>query len=176
MSEPAKGGPVERRRFLGVFTALAGVGLAALALGAQALAALRALVPNVLYEKPRRAKLGAPEAFADGITYLEDQNIFLVKEGSTFQAMSAVCTHLGCTVKLARFNPPRTVQRDGKTVEERQEFHCPCHGSRYHGDGVNYAGPAPRPLDRFQVSRAPEDGQLVVDLGRKAGLEDRFTV
>ncbi len=172
MSEPGPEGRVGRRRFLGAIPLVA----VAAALAAQAFAALRALVPNVLYEKPRRAKLGPPEAFADGTTYLEEQNVFLVKEGSTFQAISAVCTHLGCTVKLARLKAPKTVVREGKTVEERQEFHCPCHGSLYHGDGVNYAGPAPRPLDRFEVSRAPEDGQVIVDLGKKAGLEDRFTI
>jgi len=172
MSEPGPDGELGRRRFLGKIPLVA---LAA-ALAAQAAAALRALVPNVLYEKPRRAKLGQPEMFADGTTYLEEQNVFLLKEGNTFQAISAVCTHLGCTVKLVRLNPAQPIERGGKTLEERQEFHCPCHGSRYRGDGVNYEGPAPRPLERFEVSRAPEDGQVVVDLGKVVGLEDRFTV
>ncbi len=163
---------VGRRDLLGIAALTAAIA----GLAAQAAAALRALIPNVLYEPARRAKLGPPEGFADGTTYLEEQNIFLIKEGSTFQAVSGVCTHLGCTVKLVRLNEPKTIEHDGKRIEERQEFHCPCHGSRYYGDGFNYAGPAPRPLDRFHVSRAPEDGQLVVDLGRKAGPEDRFTV
>ncbi len=163
---------IGRRSFLGTAsTAALCAGIAV-----EAGACLRALVPNVLYEKPRRAKVGAPESFADGTTYLEDQNVFLLKEGMTFQAISAVCTHLGCTVKLVRLAEPKTVEAGGKKLEERQEFHCPCHGSRYRGNGVNYEGPAPRPLDRFRVSRAPDDGQLVIDLGTKAGVEDRFTV
>jgi cytochrome b6-f complex iron-sulfur subunit len=42
------------------------------------------------------------------------------------------------------------------------KFKCPCHGSGYYKSGLNFEGPAPRPLDRFQIS-VGEDGQLVVD-------------
>ena len=41
-------------------------------------------------------------------------------------------------------------------------FKCPCHGSRYFRDAVNFFGPAPRPMDRIHVEVAP-DGKLFVD-------------
>jgi cytochrome b6-f complex iron-sulfur subunit len=161
-----------RRGFLGKASFLTVVG----AFLAQSFSYVRALVPNLLYERPQRAKIGAPDAFADGTTYLEEQNLFIVKEGSSFYAMSATCTHLGCTVKPVRLNEPKVIEEDGKRVTIRQEFHCPCHGSRFYGDGRNYAGPAPRPLDRYKLTRAPEDGRLVVDLGARVDQEYRLTV
>lgn len=163
---------VSRRSFLGKASAITVVG----AFFAQGFYYLRALVPNVLYEKPQRAKVGTPAAFAEGYTYLEDQNLFLVKEGNSYFAMSAACTHLGCTVKAVTLAQPKVVEDAGKKVEVRSEFHCPCHGSKFFGDGKNYAGPAPRPLDRFKITRAPEDGQLVVDMGSKVDSEYRLTV
>ena len=161
-----------RRSFLGKFSFMTVLG----AFLAQSFSYVRALVPNLLYEPPRRAKIAAPEDYADGTTYLDEQNLYLVKEGTSFYAMSAVCTHLGCTVKSVRLNEPKVVEQDGKKVTMRQEFHCPCHGSRFHGDGQNFAGPAPRPLERFKLTRAAEDGRLVVDLGSKVDQDWRLTV
>jgi thiosulfate dehydrogenase [quinone] large subunit len=68
-------------------------------------------------------------------------------EGDSFLALSATCTHQGCTVAAAR---------DG--------FRCPCHGSTYDREGRNTGGPAPRPLPHFSVSR--EGDTVVVDLKR----------
>lgn len=124
---------------------------------------MRALVPNVLYEAPRTFKVGLPEAFAQGITYLEDHRLFIGRDQRGLYAISAVCTHLGCTVKMLNLNQPRTVEIGGKPTEIAQEFHCPCHGSKYYGDGTNYAGPAPRPLDWYRLEVSPDDGQLVVN-------------
>lgn len=137
---------------------------------------VRSLVPNVLYEPPRRFKIGAPDSFPEGASYLEDSRLFVFRDGKTFQAMSAVCTHLGCTVKMMALNEPKTVTVGGKSIEEQREFHCPCHGSKYYGDGTNYAGPAPRPLPRYRLEVAPEDGQLIVDLSSPAPHDFRVTV
>jgi menaquinol-cytochrome c reductase iron-sulfur subunit len=55
-------------------------------------------------------------------------------------ALSPVCKHLGCTVDW---------NGDKKFPNQ---FHCPCHGGRYHKDGQNIAGTPPlAPLDMYQV-------------------------
>ena len=153
-----------------------GVGATLLALGGQAFAFIRALVPNVLYEEPQRYKVGTPDRFAEGAQFLEDKRVFIFREQNTFHAVSAVCTHLGCTVKMQRLNQPKKVKAGGREFEETAEFQCPCHGSKYYGDGTNYAGPAPRPLDYFRLEVAPEDGQLVVDASDKVGQDFRLTI
>ena len=137
---------------------------------------LRSLVPNVLYEPPRRFKIGSPERFPEGATYLEDSRLFIFRDQRTFQAMSAVCTHLGCTVKMVTLNQPQTVEVRGQRMQEQREFHCPCHGSKYYGDGTNYAGPAPRPLARYRLDVTADDGQLVVDLSQPVDRNFRLTV
>ena len=76
----------------------------------------------------------------------------------------AKCTHLGCTP-------------DWKPAENK--FKCPCHGSGYTPEGVNFEGPAPRPMDRAQVE-LDATGQIVVDTSRlfswfkSAGGPDHF--
>ncbi len=159
-------------------TILGRLGIAALGVSAIGLAYsfLRSLVPNVLYEPPRRFKIGSPEKFPEGATYLEDNRVFVLRNQKTFQALSAVCTHLGCTVKMITLNQPRTVQAGDRRFEEQREFHCPCHGSKYYGDGTNYAGPAPRSLARFYMTVAPEDGQLIVDESQQVDRNFRLTV
>lgn len=137
---------------------------------------VRSLVPNVLYEPPRRFKIGSPERFPEGATYLEDSRLFIFRDQRTFQAMSAVCTHLGCTVKMVTLSQPQTVEVRGQRIQEEREFHCPCHGSKYYGDGTNYAGPAPRPLARYRLDMTAEDGQLIVDLSQPVDRNFRLTM
>ena len=47
-------------------------------------------------------------------------------------------------------------------LKTEQKFKCPCHGSGYYISGLNFEGPAPRPMDRFKIY-VGDDGQLVVD-------------
>jgi cytochrome b6-f complex iron-sulfur subunit len=61
-------------------------------------------------------------------------------------ALYGVCTHLGC---LPKWVPTNT------------RFECPCHGSKFQGDGSYIEGPAPRALDRFVVSVTYSDGTSV---------------
>jgi cytochrome b6-f complex iron-sulfur subunit len=165
-------GRSSRRTFL---TKL-GVGAVVAALGGQAYAVLRSLVPNVLYEPDKRFKAGAPDKFTEGGNFLEDKRVFIFRNQNTYHAISAACTHLGCTVKMQKMSSPKKVTAGGKEIEELVEFHCPCHGSKYYGDGTNYAGPAPRPLDHFKIEVSPEDGQLVVDMAEKVGQDYRLTI
>ena len=53
-------------------------------------------------------------------------------------------------------NPPNWLASQNK-------FKCPCHGSGYYRTGVNFEGPAPRPLERAKIFLDPSDGQIVVD-------------
>jgi len=153
-------------------------GLAALALSITGIgsAFVRSLFPNVLYEPAQRFKAGLPEQFSEGATFLEDQRVYVFREQKTFYCISAVCTHLGCTVKMVNLNQPKTVTIGGRQVQERREFHCPCHGSRYYSDGTNYSGPAPTPLAWHKLEIAPDDGSLIVDLSTKVGRDFRLTV
>lgn len=161
-----------RREFLqtvGVGSVLAGLA----GLGFQS---LRSLVPNVLYESSQRFKIGTPAQLPEGVTFLEEKRLYVFKEGKSFYAISASCTHLGCTVKYTKLNQPKEVESDGETKTIHHEFHCPCHGSKYYADGTNYAGPAPRPLLWHKLELSPDDGQLIVDLGEEVEQNFRLTV
>lgn len=55
---------------------------------------------------------------------------------TAFRALSLRCTHSGCTVAHQT---------------ALQEFHCPCHGSKFRQNGQLLQGPAPRNLDFFEI-------------------------
>ncbi len=131
---------------------------------AQGVALLRALWPDVLYEASKRFKVGLPAQFPEGVSFIEARRLFVWRRGNQFYAMSAICTHLGCTVKPEATSAGAT------------EFHCPCHGSRYRDDGTNYAGPAPRPLERYSLEISPDDGQVLVDSANPVDKSFRLTV
>jgi cytochrome b6-f complex iron-sulfur subunit len=120
-----------------------------LAAAATAAAVVRFLVPNVLFEPGQRFKAGTPDDYPDGsITFLEDERVFLVRRGNSFRCLSAVCTHLGCTVNRAA-----------------KGYHCPCHGSVFNEEGAVEGGPAPRALTWFLVTLS-KDNRLLVDKGQ----------
>ncbi len=153
-----------------------GTGAGIVAIGYQALASLRSLVPNVSYDAPTTVKIGPPAEFPDGLKFLPDERLFVFREGNTFHAISAVCTHLGCTVRAEAMSQPEVLTDSGSPLRLTHRFLCPCHGSRYAGDGGNVAGPAPRPLAWYHLSLAPDDGQLTVDLAREVGHDFRLTL
>lgn len=132
---------VSRRSFL----SLASLGSFFAALGVAAAGVLRLPAPAVLPGPVRRYKIGFAEQYPVGSeTRLEKENVFVFRDAQGIYAISAICTHLGCTV--------------GRSPEG---FACPCHGSRFDSTGKVVAGPAPRPLPWLEVGRAA-DGQLVV--------------
>jgi len=153
-----------------------GTGAGAAALVIQGAASLRALVPNVSYDAPTTVKLGPPSDFPDGLKFLADQRLFVFRDGSTFHAVSAVCTHLGCTVRAEALPRPETKTVGGQPLRLTHRFSCPCHGSKYEGDGTNVAGPAPKPLAWYRLSVSADDGQLVVDLADEVARDFRLTV
>ena len=114
-----------------------GIGAGGVAIGAQSAASLRSLVPNVSYDAPTTVKLGLPGDFPDGLKFLPDERLFVFREGKTFHAISAVCTHLGCTVRAEALSQPQEAEIGGKQTRLTHKFGCPCHGSHYNGDGSN---------------------------------------
>ncbi|MHC4164512.1 MAG: QcrA and Rieske domain-containing protein, partial [Planctomycetota bacterium] len=50
--------------------------------------------------------------------------------------------------------------------EADAKFKCPCHGSGFYPSGVNFEGPAPRPLERAKIYIG-DDGQVVIDKTKK---------
>ncbi|MCC7307960.1 MAG: ubiquinol-cytochrome c reductase iron-sulfur subunit [Acidobacteria bacterium] len=179
-NDPVVGGPAKNVELIGTssrrgFLKTLGISAVLVALGGQLFAMLRSLFPNVLYEPPQKFKVGTLDKFTDGGTFLEDKRLFIFRQQNTFHAISAACTHLGCTVKMVKLNQPKKVTAGGKEIDEQVEFHCPCHGSKYYGDGTNYAGPAPRPLDYFNLEVSPDDGQLIVDMAKKVEQDYRLT-
>jgi menaquinol-cytochrome c reductase iron-sulfur subunit len=162
----------DRREFL--LKLGAGAGVAAITV--QAGASLRSLVPNVSYDSPTTVKLGLPSEFPEGLKFLPDERVLVFREGNTFHAISAVCTHLGCTVRAEPLANPQMTDADGAPLKLTHRFLCPCHGSQYQGDGTNVAGPAPKPLAWFRLSIAPDDGQVVIDLADQVGRDFRLTL
>lgn len=162
----------DRREFM----MKAGLGAGVAGLGLQATASLRSLVPNVSYDAPTTVKVGLPAEFPDGLKFLPDQRLFVFREGQTFHAISAVCTHLGCTVRAEAMSQPEVKEVDGLKTRLTHRFLCPCHGSSYEGDGRAIAGPAPRGLAWYHLSIAVDDGALVVDLAQEVSRDFRLTL
>ena len=156
-----------RRNFWG----LMGWGTVLGSLGAGSVAFGRFMYPRVLFEPNTQVKLGKPSEYqVNEISekWIKEYRLWLVRVSDGFFAIYAKCTHLGCT--------PMWLQAENK-------FKCPCHGSGYRGidaaqglpniTGVNFEGPAPRPMERCKIGLA-EDGQILVDfaLGYRQEVAD----
>jgi cytochrome b6-f complex iron-sulfur subunit len=118
---------------------------------------LRFFFPNVTFEPPLKFKVGFPDQFSIGVDnrFKDEHRVWIVRNDQGFYALSTICTHLGCT--------PNWLQSE-------QKFKCPCHGSGYYISGINFEGPAPRPLERFNITLA-DDGQIQVDESQKYQYE-----
>jgi len=143
-AEGTSGRAMRRRDFLNEISAAA---LGITGLGA-AVVSVNYISPNVLFEPPSRFRVGMPEDYpVNSVSFLREQQIYIVRTAEGFTALSAVCTHLGCITEW---------RADDNLVA------CPCHGSKFNREGIKVAGPAPRPLPHLSVQLAP-DGQIVVD-------------
>ena len=97
-----------------------------------------AFIPSArAYVLPLDATAAANSQFSSGST---------VTDGLV--AVYQRCVHLGCRVPWCNSS---------------QGFECPCHGSKYNMIGEYFAGPAPRNLDRFNVTNS--NGRLIIDTG-----------
>ncbi len=158
---PAKAGKT-RRSFLaemfGSWFGIAWVAFTASMIG-MLLGTVRFLFPNVLSEPPNKFKVGTPDQYEPEkvVERFKPQGAWIVRHkdddlgGDILYALSTTCTHLGCTPNW---------------WEKEQKFKCPCHGSGFKITGVNFEGPAPRPLERWAISIA-DDGQITVDKSKK---------
>ena len=146
---------VNRRSFLSLLGWI-GLGLSGLVTAAGNLLFLN---PAVDYGPPSRFRGGKPKEYKVGIKeQYEEERVVIVREKQGFAAISLVCTHLGCTVRPSEAG-----------------FECPCHGSHFDNDGYVTGGPAPRPLEWYQVSLAPT-GEIEIDKSVKVPQGTYFTV
>jgi len=136
--------PLNRRDF---FNQIAGCALAVAGIGT-AVVTVEYSSPNVLFEPPTTFRAGSPDDYpVNSVTYIQDQQVYIVRTEKGLWAMTAVCTHLGC---ITQWKP------------ESNQIACPCHGSKFERDGKVQAGPAPSALPHFAV-RLTADGTLEVD-------------
>jgi cytochrome b6-f complex iron-sulfur subunit len=163
---------LSRREALARGLAVAGWGAFGAVLSVGAIETVSFFFPRVVFHEPSTFRIGTPANFlsgsdkpdAYGVVLVDErwkssQRFFVVRERERIYATSARCAHLGCTVNW---------------FADQRIFKCPCHGSEYHSNGANFAGPAPRPLDRLRIE-LNLDGQLVVDTAIVYGPE-RFNV
>lgn len=153
---PKKG--ITRRSFL----RLMGWGSFFATIGISLIGSVRFLFPRVLFEQPSTFKIGFPGEFKGEKgpdnhnifqvyeNWKEEQSVWIVREKNRIYALHAKCTHLGCTPSWSA---------------DDRIFKCPCHGSQFSSNGVNFAGPATRPLDRFKIYIG-NDGMMIVDKSR----------
>lgn len=108
-----------------------------------------------------RLPIGTPEEVVfrrtrvDGWKVISEKNTAWVVRTSENEviAFAPQCTHLGCAYHW---------------VEQTKEFLCPCHTSTFSIDGRVLTGPAPRPLDRYEVK--VENNKLHIGAVRKSEL------
>ena len=153
-SKPNKTEPTRRDVMLGV-------GWFAFAVGAGVLPAAmlnRFSMPNVLEEPDPKVRCGPMSKYQamqigdvnEDFKATKPSGFWLVREEERLVALSIICTHLGCV--------PNWLPNDRK-------FKCPCHGSGYTVEGVNFEGPTPRPLERFKIYLEGEE--VIVDRSKK---------
>ena len=155
---------VTRRSFM-MSWAGAAWGTFGLASGVGSFAMLRFMLPNVLFEPPQQYKAGKLEDYEfdkPDERFKQDKKTWIVKLSKDFDgkkklvALDTTCTHLGCTPNV---------------LFSEQKIKCPCHGSGFRFNGINFEGPTPRPLERYKVYQDPISGEIVVDKNKKFQYE-----
>ncbi len=152
MAEQLSGESMDRRTFLKWLT----IGWSAFAavMAGYGTLFMRYMFPNVLFEPPQSFRAGYPDEYQIGEVserWKDKYGVWIVRDSEKIYALSTTCTHLGCT--------PNWLLNENK-------FKCPCHGSGFYKTGINFEGPAPRPLERFKIILS-EDGEIVVDKTKK---------
>jgi cytochrome b6-f complex iron-sulfur subunit len=113
---------------------------------------VRFFLPRAIFEPSSTFKIGFPGDYSLGVDtkYQQMYRIWVDKTSDRLFVVYARCTHLGCTP-------------DWKASENK--FKCPCHGSGYDSEAINFEGPAPRPMDRAEV-KLDAEGQIVVNTAK----------
>lgn len=143
---------VDRRSFIKWF--VLGWSAFAAIVGGYGTLVMRYLFPNVLFEPVQTFRAGMPDDYEAGQVserFKDEHGVWIVRTDDKIYALSTVCTHLGCT---PNWHPSEA------------KFKCPCHGSGFYKSGVNFEGPAPRPLERFKIALTDE-GEIMVDKTQK---------
>lgn len=140
------GDPVNKARRRVVWASITGF------LAVNFLMFVRFFLPRTIFEPSTVFSIGFPSDFGIGVDtkFQQQYRVWVVRNAERLFVIYAKCTHLGCTP-------------DWKPGENK--FKCPCHGSGYDTEGVNFEGPAPRPMDRAYVELDPQ-GQVIVDTAR----------
>ena len=149
--EPARIQPVRRR----LVEMLLGGGMFA-SIVAFVYPVLRYLIPPLVPD------LGGDEVVASRVGDLRPNGskifrfgtrpaLLLMTAEGEYRALSAVCTHLSCTVQYRN---------------DLHQIWCACHNGLYDLNGRNISGPPPRPLDAFQVHVRGDE--IVVSRKREA--------
>jgi len=143
-----------RRRFIDV---LLGVGFVSTA-AAIAYPVSRFLVPPASGEAATASVVAGKAAALKPDTGLlfpfGSKPAIVVRAGDgSLHALSAVCTHLDCTVQL-------------KT--DTSQLWCACHNGLYDLEGHVVSGPPPRNLERFTVNLRGEPGNEDIVVTRSA--------
>ena len=105
-----------------------------------------------IFDLPKDQPMAAVlvERHADGWYETRKQTVvFIDRDGDGYRALSAVCRHLGCSVKWD----------DGG-----KQFRCPCHGGVYDREGRVVSGPPPAPLERYKVRVNQQTSDIEVEL------------
>jgi len=151
--------------------------------------AVRFGYPNATYEEPSLFKAGLASDYGVGsTTVLIDKRVVINRDPDGIYAFNLICTHLGCTPRyftdvtsdlvakgIGGLRDPLTGQSASPANPAVQGFKCPCHGSRYFRDSVNFYGPAPRPMDHIQVQKG-RDGHLLLDRHSFVDLTTRLKI
>lgn len=152
-------GGLSRRAFLEKSTSLLSWGMLATSIGIGIFENIRYLYPSVVFHPPSKYVIGGIDDFisdddpdAYGVIsvdtrFIKEHRFFVIREKERIYSLYARCTHLGCTVNW---------------FEDLNIFKCPCHGSEFHSNGHEFAGPAPRPLDRHSIFLDSEK-RIIVD-------------
>ena len=148
--------PYSRRDFLNHLGWLAGLGT----VGGLTAASARFMIPNIVYEPPKSYKIAPPQDYPEGVNFVPEKRIYVVRHQNLIRVVSAVCTHIGCTARW---------------VEERNRWECPCHGSIFDEKGMVITGPAPRPLPWYGVSLSAS-GRLFVNQRRIVPFSQTLSV
>ena len=137
---------VSRRAFLDRFLAVIGVAFASSVL----YPIVKYLIPPKTGEADAsqvklpfgRAEIEADPRKSKTFRFGRQLGIILVTPTGELRAVSAMCTHLDCTVQ---YRPDMSL------------LWCACHNGKYDLNGGNVSGPPPRPLERYAVNEVGTD-------------------